>query len=125
VLFAPLPVWLMPKEIREPDLIFNFTGKHLAKNKKYYEGADLVMEVVSESNRDRKRDYEEKRRDYAKAKILEYWIVDPFERRIMVLTLQGQQYVEHGVFANGGSATSRLLDGFAVDVNAVFDAGKV
>lgn len=125
VLFAPLPVKLSAKAYREPDLIFNFAENHAAATKEYYEHADLVMEVVSAGERDRKRDYEEKRRDYAKAGIREYWIVDPLERRITVLTLQGGHYLEHGIFANGGSATSRLLDGFAVNVSAVFDAGKV
>jgi Uma2 family endonuclease len=124
VLFAPLPVKLSPKAYREPDLIFNFTENHAAATKDYYEHADLVMDVVSAGERDRKRDYEEKRQDYAKAGIREYWIVDPFERRIAVLTLQGTQYLEHGVFADRASATSRLLAGFAVDVSAAFDAGK-
>jgi hypothetical protein len=36
--------------------------------------------------------------------------------------LQGDAYVEHGVFARGAQATSALLPGFAVDVIAVFDA---
>ena len=124
VLFAPLPVWLFLKEYREPDLIFNFAAHQAAAKKKYYERADLVMEVVSESTRDRVRDYEEKRRDYAAAGIPEYWIVDPQERRIVVLTLHDETYVEHGSFMPGQTATSKLLDGFSVDVEAVFAAGK-
>ena len=33
VLFAPLPVKLLPKAYREPDLIFNFTANHAAQKK--------------------------------------------------------------------------------------------
>ena len=44
---------------------------------KYPSGADLVMEVVSGGREDRKRDLVTKRRDYARANIPEYWIVDP------------------------------------------------
>ncbi len=69
-----------------------------------------------------RRDLVEKRADYAEAGIPEYWIADPRDAKITVLALEGDAYVEHGVYAHGGSATSRLLAGFAVDVAAVFDA---
>lgn len=123
VLFAPLPVWLMPKEYREPDLIFNFAENHAKRSKDYYEWADLVMEVVSGSSRDRVRDYEEKRRDYAAAGIREYWIVDPAEKRVTVLALADGAYAEHGVFETGQTASSKLLAGFCVEVAEVFAAG--
>jgi hypothetical protein len=38
------------------------------------------------------------------------------------LTLRGAAYAIHGVFRRGELATSVLLDGFAVEVGAVFDA---
>jgi Uma2 family endonuclease len=124
VLFAPLPVKLSAKDYREPDVIFNFAQNHVKRNKKYYDRADLVMEVVSEDKRSHERDYQEKRIDYAKAGILEYWIVDPQDKRVIVLALEGDRYVEHGVFGAGDQATSRLLEGFQADVNAVFAAGR-
>lgn len=124
VLFAPLPLWLGPKTYREPDLIFNFAENHEKSDKPYYESADLVMEVVSEDARSRERDYQSKRTEYAKAGIAEYWIVDPQEKSVVVLRLQGPQYAEHGVFNSGDRATSLLLTGFGVDVDAVFAAAK-
>ena len=81
------------------------------------------MEVVSDD--DRRRDLEIKRREYATAGISEYWIVDPKLRSITVLVLDGKQYVEHGVFALGERATSRLLSGFAADVTATFGAATI
>ncbi|RIK86990.1 MAG: Uma2 family endonuclease [Planctomycetota bacterium] len=123
VLFAPLPVWTVTAKYREPDLIFHFTESHTRRAKQYYEGADLVMEVVSDDPAGRQRDYETKRRDYAEAGIPEYWIVDPQQHRIAVLTLDGGRYVEHA-YAHGGTAESRLLNGFSVDVDAVFAAGR-
>lgn len=124
VLFAPLPVWLSPKEYREPDLIFNFAERHAQRTKKYYELADLVMEVVSDDKRSHQRDHDDKRRDYAQAGIREYWIVDPQQKRVTVLALEDAGYVDHGVFAVGDQATSRLLGGFTVNVDAIFAAGK-
>jgi len=122
VLFAPLPVKTVPAKYREPDLIFNFAENHAKQGKKYYESADLVMEVVSPDDRSRERDYEKKRSDYAEAGIPEYWIVDPNERRITVLALEAGGYVEHGVCGPGSMAASRLLEGFSVSVDDVFAA---
>ena len=41
-----------------------------------------------------------------------------------MLALEGNEYVEHGVFAAGDTTTSPLLSGFAVDVTALFDAPR-
>lgn len=82
------------------------------------------MEIVSDGAENRKRDLETKRQEYAKARIAEYWIVDPQEQRVTVLTLDGQTYREHGVFSPGQQATSVLLPGFVVAVAAVFAAGQ-
>jgi Uma2 family endonuclease len=51
VLFAPLPVWLWSGTYREPDLIFLRPGR--VKRRGQPEGADLVMEVVSEGAENR------------------------------------------------------------------------
>src|SRR5205823_5265149 len=82
-------------------------------------GADLVMEVVSGDVDARQRDLEEKREEYAQARIAEYWIVDPQERNITVLFLEGTEYRVHGVFGLGARATSVLLPGFSVSVDEV------
>ena len=92
----------------------------MTTNDRYWLGADLVVEVVSPNDPD--RDLIEKRADYAEGGIPEYWIVDPRGETITVLALAGETYVERGVFGRGGTAASLLLDGFAADVSAVFDA---
>lgn len=120
---APMPVHLFPGTMREPDLAF--FKKHRIKDKrKPPEGADLVMEIVSPGSDNRERDFEDKRVDYAKAKIPEYWIVDPETKTITVLTLSGKSYKVHGVFKEGDEATSKLLKGFKVAVSDVFAAGE-
>ena len=122
VLFAPLPVRLWPEKFREPDLVY------VREDRKEYrgrpEGADLLVEVVSEGDENRRRDLEIKRSEYARAGIGEYWIVDPEERQIVVLSLEGDTYREHGRFALGDSAMSLLLSGFEVAVSEVFAAGN-
>jgi Uma2 family endonuclease len=123
VYFAPLPIKLWTKQMREPDIVF--LASHRIKDKRQPpKGADLAMEVVSPGAEGRKRDLKEKRLVYAKAKIPEYWIVDPKTKTITVLTLSGRSYKVHGVYKTGDQAASKLLKGFKVAVNEVFAAGE-
>jgi len=120
VLIAALPVRLWRGKIREPDVVFMLKEHASRIGEKFWKGADLVMEVVSEGAKDRQRDLVKKRREYARAGIPEYWIVDPFEKRITVLKLAGKEYVVHGEFSPDDTASSALLAGFTVDVGEAF-----
>jgi Uma2 family endonuclease len=123
VYFAPLPVRLWTKQFREPDIVF-LAARRIENKRKPPKGADLVMEVVSRGAENRHRDLEEKPRVYARAKIPEYWIVDPETKTITVLTLSGKSYKVHGVYKPGDQAASKLLKGFKVAVSDAFAAGE-
>ncbi len=118
--FPPLRVRIPRGHFREPDVLFlrkeNF---HLRANR-IWRGADLVMEVVSPDPKDRKRDDDEKLADYAEAGIAEYWVVDAQRQHVIVHRLGGDHYAVHGQFTRGQQATSVLLEGFAIDVAALF-----
>ena len=118
VLLAPMRVQLGQGKYREPDILFMRTEHDDRRSDQFWQGADLVMEVVSPD--DPRRDLVAKRREYAQAGIPEYWIVDPSQRSITVLTLDEQTYALHGEFDEGAVATSVSLDGFTVSVDAVF-----
>ncbi|MFQ6057985.1 MAG: Uma2 family endonuclease [Anaerolineae bacterium] len=120
VLFAPLPVRLWAGKYREPDLMVMLTEHADRRHQQYWEVPDLVIEVVSPDYR--RHDLETKRREYAQAGIPEYWIVDPDEEQITVLTLEGERYAVHGVFKRGMMARSALLAGFEVAVDKVWAA---
>lgn len=120
VYFAPLRVQTLEDTVREPDIVFMRKENASRRDNRVWQGADLVMEVVSEGPDDRKRDYEDKREEYERAAIPEYWIADPRNRRITVLTLHGDQYVEHQVAQDGDTAESVLLPGFRVPVAEAF-----
>ena len=122
VMFAGVRVRLGPGVHREPDLVF-MLAEHAARvGEDCWEGADLVMEVVSGGTEDRGRDLRRKRLEYAAAGIPEYWIVDPKRGQITVLRLANGKYTVHGEFKRGTRATSALLNGFAVDVAAALSA---
>jgi Uma2 family endonuclease len=120
VLFAPMRVRLSKDTVREPDVIFMLKQHAHRRGEKYWQGADLVVEVVSAD--DPARDLETKRAEYAQAGIPEYWIVDPRDQTIRVLTLpQGTvEYVEAGKYSAGQSAQSVLLSGLRIDVTEAF-----
>jgi Uma2 family endonuclease len=120
VLFAPLRVQVRAGKYREPDILLVLDARDPRRQDEFWRGADLVVEIVSPDRP--KRDTEDKPRDYAEAGIPEYWIVNPLDETITVLTLDGDAYTVLGMFRRGELATSALLDGFAVRVDEVLDA---
>lgn len=124
VLFAPLRVRLWPGTFREPDIVFMLARHSERVGEDFWDGADVVMEVVSGSAEDRRRDLVTKRGEYAKAGIDEYWIVDPREKAITVLKRKGKIYVVHQTAKAGQRVGSALLRGFEVDATEVFAAGS-
>jgi Uma2 family endonuclease len=116
-LFAPLRVRLRKNKYREPDVVFMLAEHADRIGEDYWDGADLVMEVVSADPESRERDLERRRKDYAEAGISEYWIVDPQERKITVLKVTGKGYAVHGEYGVGARAESVLLPGFGVEAS--------
>lgn len=119
VFYAPLRVEVRAGKFREPDLLLVLNKDDPRAQDEYWTGADIVVEIVSPDKP--KRDTEEKPVEYAEARIPEYWIVNPLTNTITVLVLDGEEYVEHGVFQRGEQATSKLLAGFSVSVDEVLD----
>ena len=93
VLFAPLRVRLRSGKFREPDVLFMLAEHADRMNNEFWEGADLVMEIVNED--DPERDLQTKRLEYAEAGIPEYWIVDPRMKTVTVLKLEEGRYVTY------------------------------
>lgn len=120
VLFAPLRLQIRPGKQREPDILLVLDKNDPRNQDRFWLGADLVVEIVSGD--DPERDTVEKVADYAEARIPEYWIINPLDETITVLTLHGDAYLTHGVFQRGSSAVSVLMPGFSVPVDTVFDA---
>ena len=109
VLFAGLRVRVRPDKVREPDVVMMLHENRSKRTNRFWQGADLAVEVVSED--DPSRDYVTKRDEYAKAGIREYWIVDPRDESITLLCLVdgNQSYTEVGRFCGDQHCQSRLL----------------
>ena len=103
-----------PETDRHPDLAIIFRDAPLDSKGRWL--AVLGVEVVSPGKPARKRDYIEKRDDYLVVGLLEYWIVDPEERRVTVLLRReadGVSAWEERTFTGLDVIGSDLLPGFA------------
>jgi len=124
VLFAPFSIRLRPNKFRQPDVMLMLAAHADRMGNSYWDGADLVIEVVSPDRASQERDREKKRADYAEAGIPVYWIIDPQISRVIVLKLEGSGYTIYGEFGRGQHASSPFLQGFSIDVDALFAAAN-
>ena len=122
VLLAGIPVRVRAGKMRQPDLAFMRSENRHRRGNQFWEGADLVVEIVSEGGRS--RDLETKRGEYAAAGIPEYWIVDPERRVVQVLVDDAGSYRVAGEYPGGTDAASQVVAGFSVSVDAVFAAAE-
>ncbi len=120
VLVAPMRLRLAPGQIREPDLLLLLDRSDPRRDRSCWNGADLVVEILSPSNRS--HDLVTKREEYAIAGIAEYWIVDPKLERLQVLrrSADDASYRLHATYQPGDLAASPTLPGLSIDVGSLF-----
>jgi len=82
----------------------------------------LVVEVVSPGTTNEARDYRHKRSEYAARSIAEYWVVDPQQAQITVLTLVAGLY-EEAVFKGNDLLISSTLPNLDLTPAQVIQAG--
>ena len=76
----------------------------------------IVVEVVS--RRGEQRDYVEKREEYLRFGVLEYWIVDPYRRKLLVLQRAGDVWEEREL-GDGETYQTELLPGLMMAVGEI------
>lgn len=117
VFIGPVGVHPEAHNYLEPDVIFVGDDRRDLLDPRYVAGApSLVVEVVSDSRRDRIR----KRGLYARFGVPEYWIADPTEDQIEVLRLDGDTYGDPIVLRPGHILTTPLLPGLEIGVTEIF-----
>lgn len=83
---------------------------------------ELVVEVVSPGKQNADRDYRYKRSEYAARGIQEYWIIDPIQAQVTILTLVDGLYEEQ-CFRGEAAIASALYPTLALSVKAILGAG--
>jgi len=76
----------------------------------------IVVEIVSRRGED--RDYIEKREEYLRCGVLEYWIFDPERRKLLVLQREGDVWAEREL-GESDDYRSELLPGLVVSVGEI------
>ena len=98
---------------RAPDLMFLHNGRTLRPPDKYLDGApDLAIEIVSPGSR--YRDAVTKFREYEKAGVAEYWIIDPKTKTVDFYVSENGKWVK--VEPENGRYTSREIEGLWIEV---------
>jgi len=94
-----------------PDRLYILSESHLT------DAPNIVIEVVSEGSIE--TDYVKKRNLYQRTGAQEYWIADPFQRRIEVWRFaQGRATLES--FADGDTVTTPLVPGVSIVVSELW-----
>ena len=81
---------------------------------------DIVVEILSPSNTG--TELKNKYDIYLEAGVKEYWVVSPQDQTFLVYTLTDGQYVPSRLMVAGHTMTSSVLEGFSIDLKALFDS---
>lgn len=78
----------------------------------------MVVEIVSKGSVI--RDYIEKKEDYERFGVKEYWIIDPQNEALQVLTLENNKFKAYSTAEEEGSVKSKILEGFEIQWSSIF-----
>jgi Uma2 family endonuclease len=118
VFYAPVDVVLNGENTVQPDLVFVARARTgIIQRRAIFGVPDLLVELVSPSSV--RRDRYDKRALYARFGVKEYWIGDPANKSLEILTLESGQYELHCSAEEKGKLTSLLLSGLEFDVSVI------
>ncbi|WP_279233425.1 Uma2 family endonuclease [Desulfofundulus thermobenzoicus] len=83
---------------------------------------DLVVEILSPATA--YYDLRKKFKVYERCGVKEYWIVDPEEKSVQVFLLKEGRFVLDQEAERTGEIPSRVLSGFAICLESIFDGNS-
>ena len=117
--FAPFDVLFTDNDVAQPDLIFVSNERsHIITEDNIQGAPDLLVDVHSPSTVNRDKDF--KRDLYERHGVLEYWMVDPYQKTVTVLLLGDDKYETESVYGEGQTLASPTVAGFTLDLNDTF-----
>jgi Uma2 family endonuclease len=118
VFIAPVDVVLDPENTVQPDLVFvSAANLPIIQHRAIFGVPDMVVELVSPSSV--RRDRYDKKALYARFGVKEYWIGDPANKALEILTLKSGNYELHCCAEEKGKLTSPLLPGLEFDLSEI------
>lgn len=106
---------------RKPDLSVYFPGRRPSATARLISTPpDIMVEVVTATPADARRDRVDKLRDYARFGVRYYWLVDPELRTFEVLELGADGRYVHAIAEEVGVVFPPGCDGLAIDLSALW-----
>jgi len=119
VLAAPCDVVLSDSDIVQPDLLLVIHDGKARITEKNVQGApDLLIEILSPGTAARDRDLKRKR--YEHFGVREYWLVDPADNIIEILSLKDTGFSQSWKGTTPDTMTSPLVPGLTIDLAKLF-----
>ena len=118
VFASPVDVVLDAENTVQPDLVFiSSANLGIIQQRAIFGTPDLLVELVSPSSV--RRDRYDKKELYARFGVKEYWIGDPANKALEVLTLKEGRYELQCCAEVKGKLTSLVLAGLEFDLSAI------
>ncbi len=118
IVHAPLDVHL-GEDVVQPDILFISKARSKIITKEEILGApDLVIEILSPATSERDQTY--KKTLYARHGVREYWMVDPEEKTVEVMTLGKAGFESSGVYGKMNTLKSTIFLGLTINLSDVF-----
>ncbi len=112
---APTDVVLDEENTVQPDLIFVANANlEIIQERAIFGTPDLLVELISPGSV--RRDRADKKDLYARFGVKEYWIGDPANKSLEILTLKEGRYELHCAAEVSGKLTSLVLAGLEFDL---------
>ncbi|SRR6266446_4977139 len=115
---SPIDVVLDSENTVQPDLVFvSSSNKDIIQRRGIFGVPDLLIEIISPSSV--RRDRYDRKNLFARFGVKEYWIGDPANMALEILTLKAGQYELHCSAEEKGKLTSVVLAGLEFDLKEV------
>lgn len=119
VLHAPLDVFLTETNVYQPDVLFVARKNLPILEKDGVHGApDLIVEILSPSSS--RLDLGPKKRVYARCGVLEFWVVYPDERKVVVYDLRKSEDEPAATWLETDRFQCKLFPGLEIEVARFF-----
>ncbi len=120
---SPIDVFFDEYNNTQPDILFIREERAFIVAHDGIEGQpDLIVEVISPSSI--KNDRVTKKDLYLKFGVMEYWLIDPIYQTVEIYTLEQDKYVLKFMLVESGEVASQVLEGFKIDIKAIFQNKK-
>ena len=105
-----------------PDLVFvsHERWKTIVAKDRFNAAPDLVIEIVSPGNTNYSRDFNLKRKVYAKFRVPEYWIVDCWSRSVIIFRREDDTLKEVTRFGQTDALESPIFPGLSLKLSDIF-----